>query len=177
MHKIYGLFSTNPKELDAPLCHCPILQTVYPGMDQTTLLMVLKKEDECLPEPSTTDPAPSSSTNNPYELHGNPQVLDAEYSSDKSKDLIPNPGINKDCALKLSDNFRSIEGGIELSLPSIEFSAPEGFSTCEYIPRIDDAGAGSPIRLNGEIKEVCGETGNEKNQVRYSLEGKLRGFV
>ena len=115
-------------------------------MDQTTLLLVLRKIKDSFPEqtyppnpPSKNPPDPSSSnlqvlsSSNPPPFSHNPpnppeslQVINTEYFANKSEDLEINQERNINYAINLEENnISSIEGAIELNLPEVEFNTDE----------------------------------------------------
>ena len=115
-------------------------------MDQTTLLLVLRKIKDSFPEqthlpnpPSKNPPDPSSSnlqvlsssnlppfSHNPPNPPENPQVINTEYFANKSGDLEINQERNINYAINLEENnISSFEGAIELNLPEVEFNTDE----------------------------------------------------
>ena len=115
-------------------------------MDQTTLLLVLRKIKDSFPEqtypsnpPSKNPPDPSSSnlqvnsssnpppfSHNPPNPPENPQVINTEYFANKSEDLEINQERNINYAINLEENnISSIEGAIELNLPEVDFNTDE----------------------------------------------------
>ena len=115
-------------------------------MDQTTLLLVLRKIKDSFPEqtyppnpPSKNPPDPSSSnlqvlsssnpppfSHNPPNPPENPQVINTEYFANKSEDLEINQERNINYAINLEENnISSNEGAIELNLPEVDFNTDE----------------------------------------------------
>ena len=138
-------------------------------MDQTTLLLVLRKVKDSLPEQnnpvnsaSKNPPDPSSSnlqvlslsnpppfSHNPPNPPESPQVINTEYLANKSEELEVYQERNINYAINLEENnISSIEGAIELNLPVIEFNT-DGVKTDTNLKNTDET---NTELVNGKYK-------------------------